>query len=107
MQVVEEKSWAVGLEQHVFEQEFMRRYPHADAIPDANEWPYIEYPKAQGIDFISPDSYEIENPPVKKEPEVVRVFCRGCGRLFDSPKGAKMARAAHEKYCKVFLNTKI
>lgn len=128
MQVLEQdRSWSVGLSQLEFEREYLSRFPYSDVVPDVEIWSVGHeqtYPELiDGVfasDVLADDSEaqakekraQVEAEPPKSKDEIAQTRrerlkgnfpCRGCGQVFEY----KVARAGHEKRCKVALQTKI
>jgi len=120
MQVEERKQWALEFKaQDVFHQEFLRRYPNADYIPERNKWLGVQDIKGQGIDAFSLEQM-VDDKPIKKEEgfkfEIIQ--CRGCEKMFDpmnykkpntdkkKQNAANLARRAHERHCKAVLDVR-
>jgi hypothetical protein len=108
---MDDRQWAIGLTQDVFEREYLKRVPGADVIPDVREWATDHEPVYHGIDGMRPEDLTVDGPAKEPEPVVVQknrrvplhlqkkpqgYACRGCGRLFDY----SIARAGHERTCK-------
>jgi hypothetical protein len=111
-----EREWAKGLSQAEFEREWPLRNIGSDVIPDVLIWSTQEdtaYPLL--IDGVSPcdvlsDDADVEAKEPPKSPELQKnkgpqkgeFRCRGCDKVFEY----KVARAGHERACKVALNMK-
>jgi hypothetical protein len=93
-----DRSWAAGLTQAEFEREFLIRNPGGDVIPDVSLWPYAKELVYRTIDAPNPENMETE----QKVKSVKKYPCRGCGQVFDYA----IARAGHERGCKVALSSK-
>lgn len=97
-----DRSWAVGLAQHDFEREFLKRHPNSDVIPMGIEWATQNDPTYRTIDAPDPEKFE-EDGPSKEELDKRKMkgqfVCRGCGRSFEY----KIARAGHERGCKEMI----
>ncbi len=107
MPVVKSKEWAEGLEQNEFIIEFLKRFPYSsDCIPYGKEWVTKEPSKYHGIDPVNPELIILEDKPERKRDTGI-LYCRGCKREFKHERGNVLARGAHERYCKVLLNTKL
>jgi hypothetical protein len=107
MENMESREWAVGMPQQEFNIEFRRRNPESDVIPDVRTWTQSFEVEQRGIDPFELENMILEQKVKPKEIKKEIPFCPGCKREFDHPKGAKLARAAHMKHCKVLLNTKL
>lgn len=93
-----DRSWAAGLKQADFEHEYLQRFPFSDVIPNGEEWSKGSDPVYHGISGVKPETYEMQDGPVKTVDVTPKVYtCRGCGREFNHHLG----RTAHERSCKV------
>ncbi len=107
--IPEHKQWAVALNQVEFTREFMRRNPHADAIPIRSEWLDMPTPgPGRGMDAFNPEDMEDVKPPKNEHIQnkgESGFYCRGngCERTFTH----QIGRISHERRCQHALNTKI
>lgn len=95
---MEDRSWAVGLEQHVFEREYLRRWPMADVIPLGAEWVEVPEPApSRLIDAPDPEKFEVDGPvePTDKRKIGGQFICAGCGLSFKF----RIARSGHQNGC--------
>jgi hypothetical protein len=98
-----DRNWAVGLTQEQFLHEFMRRMPHADAIPLQSEYAKGHDDEYNGISGVKPEDYVVAVKEPPKEEKAKKIFaCRGCGRIFNHA----VARSGHERGCKIKLQMK-
>ena len=108
-----DRSWALGLEQHVFATEFAKRHPFAHGLCPAVDT-YVQSvskPEKRGIDGVK-DEGLVDNDDVKRYVEKKKnnekavpktsLVCIGCG--FKAK--ANIGRISHEKRCPDALKKK-
>ena len=124
MTTVEDRSWAAGLTQKEFEEQWMMKHPFADVIPDVSFY-LVNQPKYAGIHGVNPEDFveeggKVDNKTGKVDNKTGNVdnktgekvdmdklekagfICRGCKKEFK----VKIAHFNHEKHCKAYLNTR-
>jgi hypothetical protein len=107
-----DKTWAVELSEEEFSHEFQRRNPIADFIPKKANWLGQPEPVSRGIDGVRPDDLlpdDYQSKPkedsITTDGEKKKYYCRGdgCDRTFD----AFIGKVAHERRCRLAMNTKL
>lgn len=94
-----EKEWAKDLTQVQFEQEYIKKHPFTDVVPDVKAWLVQGEPQYHGIEMpvienLMSDVEETEAPPPPKIEEKPEIRCE-CGRKF----GVRVALEGHKRHC--------
>jgi hypothetical protein len=100
---MEDRSWAVGLEQSEFEQQFQRRNPMCDVIPDVKSWagPQAEKDMSATMTPFNPEQMVEDGPPPKPKEEIADYkMCPACGKKCATPNGKLIGYRAHVRNCR-------
>lgn len=97
---MEDRSWAVGLEQIIFEREYLKRWPGADVIPFGAEWVEATEVPSRLIDSPDPEKFEVDGPKEETDKRKIpgQFVCKGCGLSFTF----RIARSGHQNGCEKY-----
>jgi len=116
IEIPEEKKWAKGMDQAMFECEFLRRNPRADSVPQVDEWigrPVTTYhginpPLTSDMEVNDETAWKADKLKDEKRKNAEKEHvCRGCGRTFGVGPKKRIGWIAHERKCKLMQNKKI
>jgi hypothetical protein len=102
---MEDRTWAEGMPQDVFDIQYQRRFPLADVIPDVNMYvENIHGQKVYGDHVVNPEDChpemdgQVVDPDLKpvKMNEPKECACEHCGKVCKSHFGLM----AHKRHCK-------